>query len=135
MPLLLDTGPLYALTDKAEKDHKKIKIFFENQNEVMILPWVILPELAYLLHERLGDYAELAFINSVNQKELTLEGVHEKDLERAQEIMKSYPDFGFVDSTVMAMAERLKIGKIVTFDHRDYGRFTPKHCPYFTLLP
>ena len=135
MPLLLDTGPLYALADKKEPDHKKIRKFFEREKELMLVPWAILPELAYLLKERLGDKAELTFLHSLNQKELIVEEFQEADLKRAEEILSDYPDFGFVDSVTMAMAERLKIDRIVTFDRRDFQRFRPKHCDAFVLLP
>ncbi len=135
MPLLLDTGPLYALADKKEPDHIKVRNFFETQTELLLLPWVILPELAYLLKERLGDRAELTFLHSLTQRELVVEGFHDSDLKRAEEILTTYPNFGLVDSVTMAMAERLKIDTIVTFDHRDFQRFRPKHCVAFTLLP
>lgn len=135
MPYLLDTGPLYALADRSDGDHKAVKAFFVRQKEVMILPWVILPELAYLLKEHLGDHAEMAFVHSLNQRELTLEGVHDQDLKRAEGILLEYPEFGFVDAVVMAMAERPKIKKIITFDHRDFQRFRPVHCAAFELYP
>lgn len=135
MPLLLDTGPLYALADKKEPDHKQVKSFFEKTREFLILPWVIVPELAYLLKERLGAPAELAFLRSLNRQEFVLQEMDEVDLVRAEQILADYPDFGMVDSVVMAIAERLKIQKIVTFDHRDYRRFRPLHCDAFILLP
>lgn len=135
MALILDTGPLYALADRSEPEHKKIKKFFAGQKEILILPWVIVPELSYLLQSRLGVRAEQAFLDSINHKELAMEGVHDKDLLRAREILTSYPHFGLVDATVMAMAERLNIKHIVTFDYRDYQSFRPRHCDAFVLLP
>lgn len=135
MPLLVDTGPLYALADKSEPDHKKVKTFFESQRELLIVPWAILPELAYLLSDRIGPQAELAMVHSLNQKELTIEGINQKDMVRCEQILSDYPDFGLVDSITMAMAERLKIKQIVTFDHRDFSRFRPSHCDSFVLLP
>src|SRR3989338_5131692 len=100
MALLLDTSPLYALADKSESEHKNVKSFFEEQKEVMIVPWVILPELAYMLHTRLGVKAEQAFLHSLNENELGVEGLHDRDLKRSEEILVDYPQFGFVDSIV-----------------------------------
>jgi uncharacterized protein len=54
-----------------------------------------------------------------------------------QEIMRQYQDaeFDFVDTSIMAIAERLNIKQICTFDHRDFSIFRPKHCDYLKLLP
>jgi hypothetical protein len=59
------------------------------------------------------------------------------DLSRAIEILEQYRDaeFGMVDATVMAMAERMKIKTILTIDRRDFSFFRPRHCDAFTLVP
>jgi predicted nucleic acid-binding protein len=61
----------------------------------------------------------------------------EADLERAAEILEKYNDnnIDLVDAVIVAMAERLEIGKILTVDRRHFGVFKPKHCESFTLLP
>jgi len=43
--------------------------------------------------------------------------------------------FDFVDCCIMALAERLQITPIYTFDHRDFAIFRRQHCPYLELLP
>lgn len=52
-------------------------------------------------------------------------------------IMQQYQaaKFDFVDTAIMALAERLKIEIICTFDHRDFSLFRPQHCNYFHLVP
>ena len=35
----------------------------------------------------------------------------------------------------MAIAERLNITRIATFDRRDFSIFQPSHCDYLELLP
>ena len=44
-------------------------------------------------------------------------------------------EFDFVDTAVMAVAERLNISRVYTVDKRDFSTFRPKHCSYLTLLP
>jgi len=58
-------------------------------------------------------------------------------LERAAEILEQYNDnnIDLVDAVVFAMAERLKIKKILTVDRRHFGVFRPVHCEAFELLP
>jgi len=60
-----------------------------------------------------------------------------KDFTRAVEIMKIYSDaeLDFVDCCLTAIAERLQITHILTFDRRDFTIIRPKHTQFFELLP
>jgi predicted nucleic acid-binding protein len=55
----------------------------------------------------------------------------------ALDILEKYSDsrIDFVDACIMALAERLSITRILTFDHRDFGLYRPAHCEAFELLP
>lgn len=59
------------------------------------------------------------------------------DYLRIAEIMLAYRDaaLDFVDCAIMALAERLNITHICTYDRRDFALFRPRHCDYLTLLP
>lgn len=48
-----------------------------------------------------------------------------------------YGDVAFyiVDCCIMAIAERLGVTRIATFDRRDFSIFRPQHCDFFELLP
>jgi predicted nucleic acid-binding protein len=41
----------------------------------------------------------------------------------------------FVDASLVAMAERLNIHRILTLDRRDFTIIRPKHYPHFEILP
>jgi predicted nucleic acid-binding protein len=43
--------------------------------------------------------------------------------------------FDFVDTALMAVAERLQIADVYTFDERDFRVFRPNHRPYLRLFP
>ncbi len=75
--------------------------------------------------------------SSPGEGELLLEGVILSDLERADQILQKYSEanIGFVDATVVAIAERLGIRLIVTTDRRYFSLFRPNHCRAFELLP
>lgn len=66
-----------------------------------------------------------------------IETLTDEDMLRMDEIMIQYQDaqFDFVDVSIMAIAERLNITEIYTFDRRDFQVFRPSHCEYFELLP
>jgi predicted nucleic acid-binding protein len=56
---------------------------------------------------------------------------------RVAEILDEYADsrIDFVDASVMAIAERFDIHKILTLDQRDFRLFQPQHCDCFEILP
>jgi predicted nucleic acid-binding protein len=49
--------------------------------------------------------------------------------------MARYPELGFVDVSLVAVSERLKISAIATTDRRHFSRIRPKHTAAFRLLP
>jgi len=137
MAIIVDTGPLYALADADDQYHRAVAKFVAATVETLIVPSPVVPEVCYLLGEYLGAAAETKFLRSLAGQELLLEHFTTKDLTRAVEILEQYRDaeFGMVDATVMAMAERLKIQTVLTIDRRDFSIFRPKHCRAFRLVP
>jgi hypothetical protein len=135
MPLLLDTGPLYALADADDAWHAPVRDFLAARREVLLVPVTVLPEVAYLLRSRLGERVERRFVASLAARELTIEDLKPADLERSGDLLDRYPQLGFVDSTVVAMAERLRLPAIVTTDRRHFAPVRPAHRPAFELLP
>ena len=106
-------------------------------SEALIVPSPVVPEVCYLLLEYLGAEAETQFLRSLSGQELLLEHFSTADLGRAIQILEQYRDaeFGMVDATLMAMAERLKIMTVLTIDRRDFSIYRPQHCPALRLVP
>jgi predicted nucleic acid-binding protein len=59
------------------------------------------------------------------------------DIARAYEIMTIYADtpIGFVDASIVALAERYKIRQVLTLDRRHFAMFRPRGLGYLELLP
>jgi len=134
--VIADTGALVALANAEDQYHKAVKQFFATNREPIIVPCPVVPETCFLLRTTMGLAAEIAFLRSLSGH-LMLEHYTTGDAARAIEINETYSDaeFGFVDATVMAMAERLNIRTVLTVDYRDFSMFRPNHCPAFRLLP
>ena len=49
--------------------------------------------------------------------------------------MRRYPVIGFVDATIVAMAERLKIETIATTDRRHFAMVKSRHTKGYQLVP
>jgi predicted nucleic acid-binding protein len=135
MPLLLDTGILYALADEDDDWHARARGFANRQRQTFLVPVTVVPEAAYLLRSRLGVRAERAFAESLASGELAVENLARDDLNRTVELLGEYAFLGFVDATIVAVAERLRLRSLVTTDRRDFSRVRPKHVATFDLLP
>ena len=77
------------------------------------------------------------FLVELAASDIRLESIHFEDLERVNEILEQYADsqLDFTDATIIALAERENINRILTLDRRDFGFVRPRHCDYFELLP
>jgi predicted nucleic acid-binding protein len=135
MPLLFDTGPLYALADADDAWHERMRDFMEKRDETVLVPVTVLPEVTYLLRSRLGDRVERSFVGSLAARQMAIEPLQQADVERCETLIDRYRDLGFVDCTVIAMAERLRLSAVVTTDRRHFSIVRPAHRMTFDLLP
>jgi predicted nucleic acid-binding protein len=135
--VLVDTGPLYAIADRGDDWHDRTVRFLEANRDDLVVPVSVLPEAAYLLAAHLGAAAERQLVQSVLNGEFAVEQLISADLRRTLELLHQYEKarIGFVDATVIAVAERLKIPRILTTDRRDFSLIRPRHCKVFDLLP
>lgn len=136
MAVLLDTSCLYALLDKDDRHHKDTIKFAETTNETLLIPEIILPEISYLVNKYLGVEVEVKLLSSIKEGELALETFLPADLERVIEVISTYKDkkIGFVDASIVAIAERLNITKIFTLD-KHFRIIRPRHIATFEIYP
>lgn len=137
MAILVDTGPLVAYADRTDRHHLQVVPFFEAPEDLLIVPVTVIPEACYFFETYLGVSAEATFVGSLASGELSVEPVTGEDLARCVELLLAYADnpIGFVDASIIAMAERLNISTILTLDHRHFGAVRPKHISAFRLVP
>ena len=103
----------------------------------LIIPVTVLPEVAYLLDSQLGHHVMQQFVANVAQPNWTIMNVEQADLQRAAAVLQQYHDLrlDFVDATLVAIAERLGLKRILTLDLRHFTAIRPAHCTAFELLP
>jgi len=65
----------------------------------------------------------------------TARGGGPADLACCEALLGEYDFLGFVDASVVAIAERLKLRTLLTTDRRDFHRVKPRHIRAFELLP
>jgi predicted nucleic acid-binding protein len=135
MSILVDTGLLYALSDAGDAWHGRARKWLEGNLEPLIVPVTVVPEVTYLLRERLGERAERSFVSALAAGELGVEGMRQLDLRRTADLLDTYPQIGFVDASLAAIAERLGIATLATTDRRHFAAIRPRHTAAFTLVP
>lgn len=137
MTALLDTSFLLAMTNVKDRNHSRVLEVAESIDDPLVLPVTVLPEVSYLIGSRLGYAVMQRFLSGLVAGNVTLETVTITDLKRVTEILEEYADsrLDFVDATIVAIAERMNVTRILTLDRRDFTIIRPKHHSHFEILP
>jgi predicted nucleic acid-binding protein len=103
----------------------------------LIVPTLVITEVAYLLATRIGWEAEARFLGDLGSGAFVLEPLHPADPLRMVKLVAQYHDLplGAVDASVIAAAERLGITDVATVDRRHFSVVRPQHASTFNLLP
>ena len=137
--ILVDTGALYALTDRADVHHADAARFYRSVagREHLALTLPVLTEAYLLLEARLGSAAARRVWDAVNGGAFEVVDLTRRDLVLAREIEERYADagLGFVDATCLALCERLSLRRVFTYDRKHFGLYRPSFCPALELLP
>lgn len=135
--VVVDAGPLYAYVDVDDAHHARCLEFLSTHPGTLVVPQLVVTEVAYLLASRLGTRAELLFLADLASGAFVTEPVGVTDWLRIAELVARNRDFplGTVDASVVACAERLGVTDVATLDHRHFGAVRPQHVAAFRLLP
>lgn len=133
--IVVDTGAMVALLDGNEALHSVFRALYEENSDRWVLPSAILPEVDYLVSKHLGLKAQDSFLADLADGAFVIEWGSDEDLIHAQRIFARHKSLqiGFVDSMVIATAERLKADAIATLDLRHFSAVPIKGNP--RLLP
>jgi predicted nucleic acid-binding protein len=132
---IVDTGILYALFDSRDEWHARAVTFFKAHAGDVVVPLPILGEVGYFVDQKFQSRGSRSLADWLSRGEVQFEGVLPQDLRRMTLLLAKYPDLGFVDSSVVAIAERLMIDTIATTDRRHFTSVRPSHVERFTLVP
>lgn len=103
----------------------------------LIVPALVVAEVAHFAATRLGVNAELRFLGDIATGLLPVQNVAVPDWLRIAEIVAQYRDLrlGIVDASIVAAAERLDITDVITIDRRHFSVVRPRHVAAFTIMP
>lgn len=135
MLAVVDSGPLYAVTDTDDDDHERSLAVLQRPELQLVIPALVVAEVTFMVGRRLGARAEAGFLRGLTQFEV--EAPLAEDWPRIAELVERYGDFplGGADASVVALAERLGTELVITLDRRHFAAVQPRHRPAFQLLP
>lgn len=137
MIALLDTGFLFAAAFQQDQHHTKAATAMRHMKgrRLVVAPVVI--ESFFVAATRLSYDRAVRMFELLQTPAFEILDLTAGDMVRMREIMRQYRDaeLDIADVAQMAVAERLNITRIYTFDRRDFGMVIPKHTSHFELLP
>jgi len=135
--LVLDTGPIVALLDASDPEHRRCVRVVEEAGEDLVIPAPVLIEVDYWLHKLYGARTWQTFVEDIVRGAYRLHHLDEHQLQRAAELEQTYEslDLGLVDAAVIVTCETLAETKVATLDRRDFSVVAPRHCRRLTILP
>ncbi|MEI8020621.1 MAG: PIN domain-containing protein [Schlesneria sp.] len=137
MALICDTSGVFALYDIDDTHHQSTVDVVQSESGPLLLPVILLAEIDYLLHQRLGREAAFEFIEAVELGQFTLVPLTAPDVTRCRELVAQYRDLeiGLADASVAAAAERLNVPRLLSLDHRHFRAIAPRNFNHFVMLP
>lgn len=127
--ILVDTNVLVAAANDRDGNHRSALELLETTAESLLVPPTVIAEVCHLLHERAGSRAEVQFLRAFELGELDLAELTLGDLRRSADLANQYADLGLggTDASIVAIAERLDIVQLATFDRRHFSVVRPRH--------
>ena len=122
MPVLLDTGILYAYYDRSDAWHARALLLVRAEAHGLIVPAPVIPEVDHLLGHRLGAKARLAFYRGFSDGDYVVADLPHDRYGRVADLNRRFVDLdlGFVDAAVVAIAETTGVRRIATADRRHF---------------
>ncbi len=135
--ILVDSSFLYALYSNEDRFHDKAINFSQISAMRPIIPDVVLPEVTFLFSRNGGIFHVIEFLTKFVKEGIETIPLKLADIERAHKIMNKYAsaELDFVVCAIVALAERLNITQVLTFDRRDFRIVRPEHVSVLDILP
>ena len=103
----------------------------------LVTSQVVAAEADYMIGQRLGPDAELAFLDDLAAGTYIVECLSAPELRATRDLAYRYRDLrvGLADASLVVLAQRLGTRRILTFDHRCFRMVKPLQGGAFTVLP
>lgn len=115
-PVLLDTGCIVALLDRSERHHEKCAEAVQGLNVPLVTCEPVIAEACYLLRNLRG--AAEAVLKNVANGIFQIPFQLDQEAATVQRVFRKYRDrkIDLADACLIALAERLETGTVLTLD-------------------
>ena len=117
--ILLDTAPIIALIDTADKEnHQKCSTIFQSLTVIPVTTWACLTEALYFLFQYRGWNGQKVLLSILKRGGIQVYSPNNNDLIRIAELMEQYKDrpMDFADASLVTLAEQVNTNQIITLD-------------------
>ncbi len=90
--LIVDTGPLVATADRADRDHAARPDLLESDEGPLITTAMVIAEAAYLIDRQLGAKAEASLYASIVEGQAEVAELDITDWQRIHDLVSTYAD-------------------------------------------
>jgi uncharacterized protein len=135
--ILLDPSFVIAAADTADLNHAAAVAWLRRADEPLLVNALSVVEADHVLQRELGLEATLALVRSITDGAVAMVAPSHSDLVRAADLLRAAAEHRprLADATLVAIAERLGVRRIATFDRRPVAIFRPRHVRSFDLEP
>jgi predicted nucleic acid-binding protein len=130
---LIDAGPIIALFDKDDQNHRRVMDFMENFEGRLISTWPVLTEVSYMLD--FNKQTQLDFIDWVAEGGIELHNLEQWQLINIRKVINTYADLpaDFADASLIITAEARNIKSMISLDS-DFGVYKLRNGSFFDNL-
>ena len=133
--IIADTSGIIAFLDRDDRYHSQsVNIV---QNYQIYVPVTVLPEVDYLATKYLGERVARSFLEDLVDGYFIYLDINLENINKANKLMKRYQDLplGFVDASLVILAEYHKIKRILNLDRRHFNLIQSERINYLEILP
>lgn len=137
MTLLVDAAPLVALADRKDPLRPAVREVLEAEPGALVIAAPVTAEADYLLGQRIGQAARLAFLEDVAAGRFVVECLEPAEYAEVVRLERHYLDLklGLADCVTVLLAARLRTRRVLTFDERRFRAVRPLQGGTVELLP
>ena len=133
--IIADTSGIIAFLDRDDHYHSSVVDVIKNHQ--IYIPVTVLPEVDYLATKYLGERVARSFLEDLADGYFNYLPIELDEINQTTKIMERYKDLplGFVDASLVILAKRYQIRKILTLDRRHFHLIQSDFIKYLELFP
>lgn len=134
--IVVDASGLLSALDSGDPHHSACLSALRTGEPRLLSP-MILAEVDYLLGNRAGRHAQMAFLDDVVGGSYRVEPFDQRDIAEATDVLRRYADLdiGLADASLVVIARRHGVVDLLTLDERHFRVVLGPDDRPFRLLP